>query len=51
MFFVIDTVNKIVVSEGFSDWGLAYDYMRSVVLPDDYPDGGRLEIFSGLPTE
>jgi len=51
MFFVIDTVNKMVVSEGFANWGLAYDYLRSVVLPDDYPEGGVLEIFCGLPTE
>jgi|Laugresu1bdmlbdd_1035124.scaffolds.fasta_scaffold319881_1 hypothetical protein len=50
MFFVIDTVNKMVVSEGFADFGLAYDYLRSVVLPDDYPDGGVLEIWCGLPT-
>ena len=45
MYYVIDVVNKNVVSEGFSDWGLAYDYLRSVVLPADYPDGGVLEIF------
>jgi hypothetical protein len=48
MFFVIDTVNKMVVSEGFADFGLAYDYLRSVVLPDDYPDGGVLEIWCGF---
>jgi hypothetical protein len=51
MFFVVDTVNKIIVSEGFSEWGLAYDFLRSVVMPADYPENGRLEIFSGLPTE
>ena len=48
MFYIVDTVNKIVVSEGFTDFGLAYDYLRSVVLPDDYPDGGVLEIWSGV---
>jgi hypothetical protein len=47
-FFVIDTVNKTVVSEGFANFGLAYDYLRSVVLPADYPDGGILEIWSGV---
>jgi hypothetical protein len=45
MYYVIDTVNKKVVSEGFSEWGLAYDFLRSVVLPAEYPDGGVLEIF------
>ena len=45
MYYVIDTVNKKVVSEGFTEWGSAYDYLRSVVLPADYPDGGVLEIF------
>jgi len=45
MYYVIDVVNKKVVSEGFSEWGLAYDYLRSVVLPPEYPDGGVLEIF------
>jgi len=45
MYYVIDTVNKLVVSEGFSEWGLAYDFLRSVVLPAEYPDGGVLEIF------
>jgi len=48
MFFVIDTTNKIVVSEGFENWGLAYDFLRSVVLPTEYPDGGVLEIFSSF---
>ena len=48
MFYVIDTVNKIVVSEGFTDFGLAYDFLQSVVMPDDYPDGGVLEIWSGV---
>ena len=48
MYFVIDTANKVVVSEGFDNWGLAYDYLRAVVLPDDYPDGGVLEIFGGF---
>ena len=45
MYYVIDVVNKKVVSEGFAEWGSAYDYLRSVVLPADYPDGGVLEIF------
>ena len=45
MYFVIDVVNKLVVSEGFTEWGSAYDYLRSVVMPADYPDGGVLEIF------
>ena len=53
MFFVIDSANKMVVSEGFANWGLAYDNLSTVTVPADYPAGGVLEIFGlvGFPTE
>lgn len=53
MFYIIDTMNKMVVAGPFDNWGLAYDNLATVTVPSDYPAGGVLEIFglAGFPTE
>lgn len=48
MFYIVDALHKIVVSGPFKDFGEAYDNLRIVTVPKDYPDGGYLEIFGGL---
>lgn len=47
-YYIVDEVNKIVVSEKFNNFGDAFDFLSTVVMPADYPDGGRLVIFEGL---
>ena len=45
-YYVVDEIQKIVVSEKFTNFGDAFDFLSTVVLPADYPDGGRLVIFT-----
>ena len=47
-YYVVDEVNKIVVSERFNTFGEAFDFLSGSVMPADYPEGGRLVIFEGL---
>ena len=47
-YYVVDEIQKIVVSEKFTNFGDAFDFLSTVVLPADYPDGGRLVIFTTL---
>lgn len=47
-YYIVDEVNKIVVSERFDNFGDAFDFLTTAVMPSDYPAGGRLVIFEGL---
>ena len=47
-YYIVDEVNKIVVSEKFNNFGDAFEFLSTCVMPADYPDGGRLVIFEGL---